>query len=78
MFCMLSVPNASLHLSSRTLYGLTYKLGGSGIKAYINERTGVVLPKTGAPAMAILVSLMAWYRLVFLDIPRDNGLIFKI
>ncbi|KAI6370804.1 hypothetical protein MCOR25_004093 [Pyricularia grisea] len=58
---------------SMTLYGLTYKLGGSGIKAYINERTGVVLPKTGAPAMAILVSLMAWYRLVFLDIPRDNG-----
>ncbi|KAL8377330.1 hypothetical protein RB595_008155 [Gaeumannomyces hyphopodioides] len=74
MFTTLSAANASLYVASRTLYGLTYQ-GGSGgpVRRWLQRNTGVVWQTTGAPAMALFVSLMSWYFIIYLDIARASG-----
>ncbi|ELQ39354.1 hypothetical protein OOU_Y34scaffold00500g1, partial [Pyricularia oryzae Y34] len=60
IFTTMSAASAALYVSSRTLYGLTYKekVGGRFGK-FLQESTGTVWKETGAPAKAVVASVFA-------------------
>jgi yeast amino acid transporter len=61
IFAVLSSANTALYISSRTLYGMTQKLRDNHMfSRWFKKTFGQVWTSTGVPAMALLVSLLAF------------------
>ncbi|KAL8353949.1 hypothetical protein RB601_003685 [Gaeumannomyces tritici] len=74
LFTTLSAANASLYVASRTLYGLTYKYNKEGtLGLLLKGTTGDVWGRTRVPAMALFLSFIIWYAIIYLDIVKDDG-----
>ncbi|KAI1846699.1 hypothetical protein JX266_007272 [Neoarthrinium moseri] len=68
IFAVLSSANTCLYISSRTLYGMTHQLRNNySFSRYFKKTFGQVWSSTGVPAMALLVSLLAFYWLPFIQ-----------
>lgn len=74
IFTTMSAASAALYVSSRTLYGLTYKekVGGRFGK-FLQESTGTVWKETGAPAKAVVASVFALYVIIGLSYVARQG-----
>ncbi|KAF7539290.1 hypothetical protein G7054_g2283 [Neopestalotiopsis clavispora] len=69
IFAVLSSANTALYISSRTLYGMTQKLRDNHMfSRWFKKTFGQVWTSTGVPAMALLVSLLAFYWLPFVSL----------
>jgi len=66
IFSVLSASNTSLYVASRTLYGLTREADKHKLRAIHVMST--VVPKTGAPAAAVVVSALSFFWLPFLQL----------
>jgi amino acid transporter len=67
IFSLVSVSNTSIYVSSRTLYGMTRKIGAENIVAKILRSFSIVVPKTGVPAAAMMISVISFAWMPFLE-----------
>ncbi|KAH8844910.1 hypothetical protein MCOR27_007033 [Pyricularia oryzae] len=76
VFTTMSAASAALYVSSRTLYGLTYRESRTDgwVKRYFRWATGTVWTLTGAPAGAVVMSVVSWWWLIILDEARRGGI----
>ena len=69
LFSVLSASNTSLYVASRTLYGLTRKIPRSANPFMkIFHSFSFVIPSTGVPAAALIVSAISFFWLPFLQL----------
>ena len=69
LFSVLSASNTSLYVASRTLYGLTRKIPRSAnVFMKIFRSFSIVIPSTGVPAAALVVSAISFFWLPFLQL----------
>lgn len=71
VFSLVSVSNTSMYVASRTLYGMTRKIKAGNIAAKVLRSFSTVVPKTGVPAAALIVSAISFAWMPFLEFQRD-------
>jgi yeast amino acid transporter len=73
IFSVVSASNTSLYVSSRTLYGMIREMPDTNW-FYNKIRWISKVPRTGVPAVAILISAVAFYWLPFLQLKEGYAL----
>ena len=72
VFSLVSVSNTSMYVASRTLYGMTNKIEAKkNIIAKVLRSFSIVVPKTGVPAAALIVSALTFIWMPFLQYQKD-------
>jgi len=71
VFSLVSVSNTSMYVASRTLYGMTRKIEAKNIVAKVLRSFSIVVPKTGVPAAALMVSAISFAWMPFLEYQKD-------
>lgn len=71
IFSVLSASNSALYVASRTLYGLTRDLDKTNVATRFLRKFSKVAPQTGVPAIALLVSFLAFIWLPFLRLKHS-------
>ena len=71
VFSLVSVSNTSMYVASRTLYGLTRKINAQNIAATVLRSFSIVVPNTGVPAAALIVSAISFAWMPFLEYQKD-------
>jgi amino acid transporter len=67
IFSLVSVSNTSMYVASRTLYGMTRKIWAENIVAKVLRSFSIVVPKTGVPAAALMVSAISFVWMPFVE-----------
>jgi amino acid transporter len=72
VFSLISVSNTSMYVASRTLYGMTNKIKTKkNIATKVLRSFSIVVPKTGVPAAALIVSALTFIWMPFLEYQKD-------
>jgi amino acid transporter len=71
VFSLVSVSNTSMYVASRTLYGMTRKIEAKNIAAKVLRSFSIVVPKTGVPAAALMVSAISFAWMPSLEYQKD-------
>lgn len=70
IFSVLSSSNTSLYIASRTLYGIAENVPTTSWLGRLLHSFAVVVPKTGVPARALIVSAVAFIWLPFINLKK--------
>jgi amino acid transporter len=68
IFSVLSSSNTALYIASRTLYGMTREIPRTNFLGRQLNNLSIVVPKTGVPAAALLVSAVSFFWLPFVQL----------
>jgi amino acid transporter len=68
MFSVLSNGNTALYIASRTMYGMTRDIPDHGFIGKTLLKLSIVVPSTGVPAAALVVSALSFFWMPFLDL----------
>ena len=70
IFSVLSASNTSLYVASRTLYGMARDIPKTNWLGRQMHKISLVVPKTGVPAAAILLSAISFFWLPFIQLKK--------
>lgn len=74
LFSVISSANTSLYVSSRTLYGLAMGVPQTNWMGRQIRRLSLVVPRTGVPGPALVVSALAFVWLPFLQLKKGYAI----